>query len=92
MNRRELKKTINKIVENFADEALVFENYHTGPKDEINTLIDDAAGLLDDVMYDINHHSELQGKEVKVHFLRIEREFEERFADLEKRLQAMKNS
>lgn len=86
MNRRQLKKKINSIVEGFADQCLELEANKPAKSKEVNAIIDDAAELVDDVMHEIGKTSEFVGKEVKVHYARIAKDFDERLEALESRL------
>ncbi len=90
MNRRELKKKINSIVENFADDCLELEQNQPKKSAEINAMIDDAAELLDDTMHEIAKTSQFNGKEVKAHYARIAKEFDDRLETLEATLGAIK--
>lgn len=89
MNRRALKKRINEIVENFADDCLDLEQQKPKKSEAINKLIDDAAELLDDTMHEVAKTSQFVGKEVKVHYARINKEFDERLEAMEAALEAL---
>ncbi len=89
MNRRKLKKSLNAIVEQFADACLELERKQPGKSLQINLIIDDAAELLDDTMYEIGNHSQYVGPELKVHFARIHKDFDSRLEELESRLEAL---
>jgi hypothetical protein len=83
MNRRDLKKEINFVVNEFAEECLSFMAFHEGEKaDKADTLIDRAAGLLDSLIFDINHHSNLEGKDLKNHFIAIDKKMETEFGKI----------
>ena len=89
MNRRKLKKSLNLIVETFADTCLELERKSPEKSLQINLIIDDAAELLDDVMHEIGQHSKYLGPELKVHFARIHKDFDTRMEDLEARLEKL---
>lgn len=89
MNRRQLKKEINLIIENFADQCLAFEATHPSKSKEVNVLIDDAAELIDDLMEDIAKSSQFKGKEVKVHYAGINKDLVTRLEALESKLAAL---
>jgi len=86
MNRRKLKKNLNQIVEQLADSCLELESRFPEKSLKINMIIDDAAELLDDVMHEIGNHSQFVGPEIKVHFARINKDFDQRLEELEARL------
>ncbi len=86
MNRRKLKKEINKHVEQFADKCLELESKKPAKSKEINALIDDAAELIDDVMEEIAKTSQFVGREVKVHYARLAKDFDDRLEALEAQL------
>lgn len=84
-NRRDLKKDINLIINEFAEQILSFMDFaDTANYQKADDLLTKTADLLDELMFDINHHSELNGKEVKVHFTKVERKLEENIDKLEK--------
>lgn len=89
MNRRKLKKQINSIVEKFADDCLALEQKNPAKSKDINKLIDDAAELIDDTMYEIAKTSEFVGKEVKAHYVKLYKDFDDRLEALEAKLGAL---
>ena len=90
MNRRQLKKKINHIVEGFADQCLDLEASKPSSSKEVNILIDDAAELVDDIMHEVGKTSEFHGREVKAHYARIAKEFDDRLEALEAKLEKLK--
>ncbi|MES2627694.1 MAG: hypothetical protein V4616_01885 [Bacteroidota bacterium] len=90
MNRRDLKKKINHITERFADHCLDAEQAQPKKSAEINDLIDQTAELVDDVMHEIGKTSEFVGKEVKAHYSRLYKDFDDRMEALEKKLTGLK--
>lgn len=90
MNRRKLKKSLNFLVENFADSCLELERAFPEKSIKINLLIDDAADLLDDTMHEVKKHSQFKGPELKVHFARINKDFDGRLEELEASLEALR--
>jgi len=89
-NRRELKKDINLIINEFAEQILSYMDF--AQKEDFqnaDNLLNKTADLLDELMFDINHHSELVGKEVKVHFAKVEKKLEVQMDVLEKEFDSL---
>ncbi len=89
MNRRQLKKHFNALVEKFADDCLELESKKPAAANDINALLDGAAELLDDVMHEISVTSQYVGKEVKHHYNKIWKNFETRLEELETKKSAL---
>jgi len=86
-NRREIKKDIQFIIHDLIDECCAYLILKEGEKEtEINTIIDNAVELYDNLMHRVNNHNGLTGKEVKKHFSDIYTELEDKSIEFTKAL------
>lgn len=78
-NKRNIKKDINSVLGNVLEECYSEMLNNPGVKEkEINTIIDDAVDLADDLISRVNNAKTIEVKKRKPHFKKIADELEEK--------------
>lgn len=78
-NKRNIKKDINSVLGNVLEECYSEMLNNPGVKEkEINTIIDDAVDLADDLISRVNNAKTIEAKKRKTHFKKISDELEEK--------------
>ncbi|HSH65587.1 MAG TPA: hypothetical protein VLB84_07275 [Bacteroidia bacterium] len=86
-NKRNIKKDINSVLGNVLEECYSEMLNNPGVKEkEINSIIDDAVDLADNLISRVNHSKTIPAKEKKAHFKKINEELEEKAIDFIEKL------
>ncbi|MCE9540564.1 MAG: hypothetical protein K8R85_15290 [Bacteroidetes bacterium] len=90
-NRRDIKKDINNVLGDVLEECYSeMLNNPTKNDKAINSIIDEAVDLADDLMFRVNNAQDItKGKGVKTHFSKISEDLEDKAIGFIEKLNAL---